>query len=78
MPQPVSKTDVYLDDKGNFVKGDDPNVALQIAHKGVEIPRKVAARHGLNPDGSHVQKAAADKPVEQPKKPELKKPVSKL
>jgi hypothetical protein len=54
--QPVSKEDVYIDSQGNFVKGDDPNVAIQLAHKGVAIPLKLRERHGLDEDGSTKEK----------------------
>src|ERR1044071_6605082 len=51
MAEPVAKEDVYIDNKGNFVKGDDKDVAIQVAHKGVVIPKKVRDRHGLSAEG---------------------------
>ena len=56
MPPVTSNSDVFVDATGKIVAGDSPEAALKIASKGVVIPRKIAARYGIESDGTPIEK----------------------
>lgn len=52
MSKPASSKDVFINSKGEIVGANDPDIAQQIAFKGVVISPKTQARYGLAEDGT--------------------------